>query len=310
MKLKYDDFFKTIGEYHSFSFIIAQLKFAAFRKLTKKSTDLFLRGKDVISVSPLITGKHDPELTNLITTFANSGYNDFLIDIGANIGLISCQSGAHFREVHMYEPNPLCCHILAVNTKLALTRPLFEIHPFGLGSEEKKVVLTVPKHNWGGAFVNDGSNSYDENTLAGKDGFKNLFSENYFTTDIEIRDATTELQSLFRNLSQKNLKKGVVKVDVEGFELQVLRGIARALPSSCSIYIVFESWGNDFPIDEVRAEFNRDIYVGKITHAWPWKKNWPRLLKALSLLLPRTIKSKISPATTGGWKGDIVLLVL
>lgn len=304
-----ENFYTNIGEKHPLYLILNKLRTIAFQKLTKQSTNLFLRGKDIISVVPQINGIHEPELTTLINKFSEAGYGDFLIDIGANIGLTSCQNGNNFKEVHMFEPNPLCCHILAVNTKIALTKSNCEIYPFGLGSEDKSVKLTVPKHNWGGAFVNDRSNSYDENILAGKDGFQHIDPKNYFTIDIKIKNTTIELKALFEKLSEKNLKRGVIKIDVEGYEPEILRGIAHALPKSCSAYIVFESWDKDFPIDEVKAEFGRDIEVGKITQNLPWKKEWPKLLKALSLLFSKRISSKISPVVKGEGSGDIVFLV-
>jgi FkbM family methyltransferase len=309
MATRDENFYTNIEDRHPLSLIFNQFRTIAFQKLTKKSTNLFLRGRDIISVMPSINGIHEPELTSLINKFSEAGYGDFLLDIGANIGLTSCQNGNNFEEVHMFEPNPLCCHILAVNTKIGLNKPNYEIHPFGLGSEEKSVKLTVPKHNWGGAFVNDGSNSYDEEILAGKDGFKSIDPINYFTIDIKIKNTTTELKALFEKLSKKNLNRGVIKIDVEGYEPEVLRGIAHALPKSCSVYIVFESWDNNFPIDEVKAEFGRDIKVGKITKTWPWKKEWPKLLKAFSLLFSKRISSKVSPIVKGEISGDIVFLV-
>jgi hypothetical protein len=91
--------------------------------LTKKSAGLFLRGGDLISIGVLSEGIHEPDTSELIKIFADGGYNNFLIDIGANIGLISCQTAEKFSEVHMYEPNPLCCHVLAVNKKFLFLNP-------------------------------------------------------------------------------------------------------------------------------------------------------------------------------------------
>lgn len=105
------------------------------------------------------------------------------------------------------------------------------------------------------------------------------------------------------------LNRGVIKIDVEGYEREVLRGIAHALPKSCSVYIVFESWDNDFPINEVKVDFGRDIEVGIITNQMPWKKEWPKMLKAFSLLFPKRLSSKVSPVVKGEIRGDIVFLV-
>jgi hypothetical protein len=141
-----------------------------FRKLTRDSSDLFFRGRDIISVRSQISGTWEPTLTALIAHFADTGYDDFLIDIGANIGLVSSQSGNRFKHVHMFEPNPHCCNLIEVNTAIALNVPK-TLHRYGLGDCDKTCELTVPKHNWGGAFVNDGANTYDKAILAAKDGF-------------------------------------------------------------------------------------------------------------------------------------------
>ena len=155
----------------SVSVVSKNLRDRLFQRLTRKSANLFLRGRDLISAGPLVDGVHEPVVTSLIQHAAEHGHTDFLIDIGANIGLISCQVGNRFKHVHMFEPNPYCCNILEVNSVIALNSTRYHIHRFGLGDEDKKTVLNVPRHNWGGAFINDASNSYDATTLAKKDSF-------------------------------------------------------------------------------------------------------------------------------------------
>ena len=142
--------------------------------LTRKSLSLFTRGRDIISTGPVLDGVHEPALTSLIRKYAQDGYSDFLIDIGANIGLTSCQNGDSFREVHMYEPNWMCCNILEVKSKIAITSSEFEIHKYGLGKENKTCTLTIPRHNWGGGFIKDAGNSYSDKVLAAKDNFTSL----------------------------------------------------------------------------------------------------------------------------------------
>ena len=68
------------------------------------------------------------------------------IDIGANIGLISCQCGHLFGEVHMYEPNPIILKILEANSMLSLDEN-YTIHPYALSDNEGFTDLTIPKSN-------------------------------------------------------------------------------------------------------------------------------------------------------------------
>mgnify|MGYP005688757153 CR=1 FL=1 len=53
-----------------------------FKYFTSQSTEMFLKGRDTISINPQLHGYHERELTDLIISIANRGENDFLIDIG------------------------------------------------------------------------------------------------------------------------------------------------------------------------------------------------------------------------------------
>ena len=133
--------------------LMGRIRRKLFERLTRKSVNYFLRGKDIISVGPLVNGFHEPICTKLIGHYAWHDYGDFLIDIGANIGLTTCQNGHDFARVVCFEPNPMCAHILKVNTEIALPKGRVEIHEFGLGEMVVLLELWIPKHNWGGAFI-------------------------------------------------------------------------------------------------------------------------------------------------------------
>ena len=130
---------------------------------------LFLRGGDLISVDPMISGYHEPEIVALIDFFARFGHDGFFLDIGANIGLISCQVGHRFGVVHMFEPNPLVLPILRANVSIASKKKNYFIHEFGLGPRGESLQMFVPNNNWGGAFVRSTDNEYNDSTLAKKD---------------------------------------------------------------------------------------------------------------------------------------------
>lgn len=286
-----------------------RFKKARFRRLTRQSSNLFLRGGDVISIDPQVIGVHEPVVTSLIDSFCRAGYSDFLIDIGANIGLTSCQNGKRFQRVDMFEPNPLCCKILEVNSAIALGKTKHHIHSYGLGAEEMSAVLTVPTLNWGGAFIRDKSNSYDSKALANKDGLDGLFADNYFEVEIRVREASAALAPIFSELEASQLKRGVIKIDVEGYEPAVLKGIAQALPSGLKALIVFESWSADFDMAGVLSHFGGRATPYKLIRDAPWKNNWPRLLKALALLLKPRFVNRIGTNDSSDWRGDVVLMV-
>ena len=252
---------------------------------------------------------HELELTAFIDHLAKNGYSDFLIDIGANIGLTSCQNGIGFKEIHMFEPNPFCCQILEVNCKLKLNSINYFIHKFGLGEEDKKAELTVLNNNWGAAYIADKLNAYDESTLAHKDGFKRLNKQNYSTVDIPIKNSVIELKKIFDELSIKGLNNGVIKIDVEGYEPVVLRGIAETFPQHMRAHIIFESHSRKFDMTDIIRVFRGRATIGKLYRNTPYKKNWPNFLKLASLILNLKISTTLQTIQDGDYTGDIVLKI-
>ena len=162
-----------------------KLRFSFYKKLTRRALPLFTKGGDIISIPPLANGIYEPEITELINHFAANNLADFFIDIGANIGLSSCQCGDKFGEVHMFEPNPDCVHILKVNSRIALRNKPYVINEFGLGSKKESLKLYVPYDNWGGAFIRSVDNEYNQNLLSQKDGYGDFNEENYQVLDVQ-----------------------------------------------------------------------------------------------------------------------------
>jgi FkbM family methyltransferase len=154
---------------------------------------LFFRGQDIISISPLANGSYDSGMSSLMGYFAGHGFQDFLIDIGANIGLVSCESGHHFKEIHLFEPNPYAACVLKANCFIALKSARYEIHEYGLGARNETLKLHVPYDNWGGAFVVSPENAYDLDQLSAKDGYGKFDLKNYGLVDVPIRNASSEL---------------------------------------------------------------------------------------------------------------------
>lgn len=299
---------------NSIYFIWLLAKSWLFKQLTRNSTNLFLRGQDIISILPQISGNHEIITTKLIEFFAQNGYDDFLIDIGANIGLISCQSGQKFKKVHMYEPNPICCCILEANSLLSLSHEKFEIHNFGLGDENSFVKLTIPRNNWGGAYVQSSKNCYSSEILANKDGCRDFDSENYFAIDVSIKNAKDHLSKIFSELLTSDLSCGVIKIDVEGYELVILQGIASALPKETKVQIVFESLDSEFKVNKVLEMFaNRRATAYILSENFPWNRHrvkLPNFIKVLYVMFKVKVKTVLKPLTVGSYcKGTLVIEV-
>ena len=285
------------------------LKSMLLRLITSSGSHLFLRGRDLISVGPMISGVHEPGIKSLIDTLAGGCYGDFLLDVGANIGLISCQSGNLFKTVHMFEPNPLCCKVLEVNSIIALEAGRYHIHQYGLGENAGRVSLTIPKHNWAGAFVRDDVNSYSDKLLADKDGYKEINPDNYFDVEIDIQEAHSTFKKIFSELTESNLNQGVIKIDVEGYEPTILHGIASSIPKDVKAVVIFESWDPNFAVESILDKFKGRAVAYKYKFISPWNPRWPRFFKALSTLFPKKISYKVSLNPSGDWAGDIIFVI-
>jgi FkbM family methyltransferase len=233
------------------NFLIGLIKAKLLSLLTKRAMTAFVRGGDVISIGPLGFGSHEPHVAAAIKYFAECGYNDFLIDIGANIGLTSSQCGNSFKFLYAYEPNPLCHGVLETNLALNVKREKYEVRKFGLGRENQIMMLKIPRHNWGGAHIATVDNSYSKDLLLTKDGFKKDTIQDYIELEIDIRSADEELTELFSIIQKNESKFGVIKIDVEVFEPLILESIARTLPEHLGVYIVFENLGGQLLVDKL-----------------------------------------------------------
>ncbi len=279
-----------------------KLKLSAYKKITKQALPLFFRGGDIISFAPISNGVYEPEIKALIDHFSSNGYANFLIDIGANIGLSSCQSGKGFQEVHMFEPNPNCLSILKVNAKIALRHRNYVIHEYGLGPKQETLKLYVPYDNWGGAFVKSNDNEYDEALLSSKDGHGTFDIKNYDVLDVAIESADEKLGSLFASLTARNLTHGVIKIDVEGFEKLVISAILKTCPTNFQAFVIFENWKEGGSLQQLQNT-NPRISLYKLTEH---KSTWagaPRWLNSLVNVLKggtNTTLVPIQPTMTAG----------
>jgi len=260
---------------------ISKLRYSILKRLSKKSLPLFFKGGDIISLDPIANGAYEADIKALIEHFANNGFDNFLLDIGANIGLSSCQSGIKFSEVHMFEPNPNCVSILKINSNIALRDTTYAIHEYGLGLDDEKLQLYVPYDNWGGAFVKSNENEYDDELLSSKDGYGEFNAKNYDVVEVQIKSAAKVLKDLFKNLASNGKTKGVIKVDAEGYEKFIVNTIISAKPKEIEFVVVFENWKNDVAINEYLGSNEKAVDLYKLESNRFKFKSAPRWLNSL-----------------------------
>lgn len=285
-------------------FISDLIKRKRFSNLTQSALPIFVKGDDNLA-GTMAVGYHEDYLVQFFKSNAAGGLNDFFIDIGANIGLISCQVGTQFKEVHMYEPNPLLVKILDVNTQIMLDDNA-NLYPFGLGSNEGTFELTIPKNNWGGAFINDIDNQYSQDSLVQKDGYLTYDSKNYLLMDIKVNNIVKEMNSLFCNLKARGLSRGCIKIDVEGYEEVIVAGLTKTIPDDFEVVLVCESWGSKkFSCLQEQPTAAR-ISCGRLAPRKEWlaDSGW---IKALQLILRGYYQYSYVNEAYGSEDGDIVV---
>ena len=136
---------------------------------------------------------------------------DRFVDIGANIGMITLHARSLVGDggrIDCFEPNPDCVAAIRANLALnAITNVV--IHPCGLGDHAGPMTLHLTSEHSGTATLAD----------TGGDTVRE------FSVDVEVGDEA--LPEAPR----------AIKIDVEGFELQVLRGLRRTLADSAPFVI-------------------------------------------------------------------------
>ena len=161
---------------------------------------------DVISQQIAIDGRFENnELSLIERIFKEKMGGKLTLDIGANIGNHTVALSKFSTMVYAFEPNPLVFDVLKLNTKNIENVRLFN---FGASDENQSIMARVPKLNCG-----EGSVSLNENISN-----SNAFYEYSFT-----------LKSLDQLDALTGKDVGLIKIDVEGHELQAFRGMRSLL---------------------------------------------------------------------------------
>jgi FkbM family methyltransferase len=133
------------------------------------------------------------------------------LDIGANVGIFSLIASQAFDEVIAFEPHPETYKTLTNNIESNLYKNI-TTHNIGLSNQDATMELYVNPLNNGGASLNKFNQKI---TQEGVD-------YNWDKVDVKVRtldDISLEFKSIL-----KNKRIDLIKIDVEGHELLVLKG--------------------------------------------------------------------------------------
>lgn len=149
-----------------------------------------------------MNGVFEPDTSAILSSIAHGT----ILDIGANIGLTTLLHAPMASQVHAFEPSPTTFKLLQQNVAQAGLGNVV-LHNYGLGEKPGSFELTFAPSNRSGAFVSDQTQA----------------SVGHTVEQIHIR----RMDDFVADNSISNVD--MIKIDVEGFELHVLRGGALTL---------------------------------------------------------------------------------
>lgn len=164
---------------------------------------------------------------NMIDTTKN------FIDIGAHVGTYAWSCGKKANHTYAFECSPKTFCYLAANIALHDLTDKISVYPYALGNAEKDVEYIIRSRDGGGNGVK-------------------VLSEG----DASCKKVKVQMKTLD---SFKLSNIGFIKIDVEGFEKEVLEGGIETLKNNNYPPILFESWGDwkeseGVPATKIRRE--------------------------------------------------------
>jgi FkbM family methyltransferase len=165
-------------------------------------------------------GDLDPKVSWVVDRAVQPG--DVALDIGANLGLVSLRISARAGPqgmVHAFEPQPrlqgYLRRTLEQNSPCNIT-----LHPIALGTETATLEMAVPGHNAGAATLNHAG---DKSTRPG------------------VEMIAVPVRALSDYAGEIGLSRvDFIKIDVEGFEANVIRGGTELLRATRPRVIILE----------------------------------------------------------------------
>ena len=189
----------------------------------KRNRKMAIFANDLIGITINQFGIYEKEELDILFDFLTPLKRSFAagtcLDVGANIGNHSLYFAPIFGEVHSFEPHPATFRLLDFNVNGIRN---IVAHNFGLGDSTGTFTLRENPTNLGGCAITTASDGRSD--------------------DIEVR---------VECLDGLNLDLGslcFIKIDVEGFEVSVLRGAIKTITAHQPL-IVLEQHESEFVDD-------------------------------------------------------------
>lgn len=160
------------------------------------------------------TGTYEEGIIQFMKKHLNPG--DIFVDVGANIGWLTCIAAQLVKEkgkVLAFEAHPETVHLLQENIMLNGFKNI-DVFPYALGNSNGEIELfDSPEQNRGGASA-------------------------IFQSDVVHLVPTKKLDGLLPH----NLVPKMIKIDVEGFEPEVIEGAMKTLRQHLPLIVLELTW--------------------------------------------------------------------
>ena len=172
-------------------------------------------------------------------------YNLFL-DVGANIGTYSIILAEKGMKCYAFEPVRSNIVALETNIKLNNLQEKITVLPYALGSKKSKANFTFDPVNTGASHLTEYSDILDE-------------TQNPEFEDIEVNI----FDQITKNLDINPDDKVLMKVDVEGMEIDVIDGATNFIKSRDNLLIILETVhsGRDAIKEKLNEVGNFDYHI-------------------------------------------------
>ena len=186
---------------------------------------LVFKGQDLIS-NHLKQELYENDIHQLALKILMDKPDGVVLDIGANLGTFCVPLAKKVTKhtYHAFEPQRIVYYQLCANTFINGLDNV-HCHNFGLSNKEERLVLTMPDYV---AETNIGAFSIDKEVR-----------ENEYECATEGKKEPMVVLTLDSG-AHKNVR--LIKIDVEGHELEVLKGGIKTIKANNYPPIIFEAW--------------------------------------------------------------------
>ena len=207
-----------------FKIILNRINHSIARKNIEKNPQLVIFSFDHIGLSLNLEGRYENSSLLLVEEFIDkkipNAKDKTALDIGANIGNHSIFFAKKFKNIYAFEPNPIAYEVLKINCNHAAKHKNVVPLNFGLSDIEGSLPFHINPLNIGGAEIIDTSNKYIKDSIQ---------------INVKTLDQLNEL---------KDASVALIKIDVEGHELNVLKG-AKSIILTNMPAILFEQQASE-----------------------------------------------------------------